>query len=73
MIKKDTNPFFENRLNVNRRYFLGKLGVGLGGLAFSSLWTGCNQSSGLVHQPISSGNPLAPRAPQFPARVKNVI
>ncbi len=37
MIKKDTNPFFENRLNVNRRYFLGKLGVGLGGLALGSL------------------------------------
>jgi hypothetical protein len=26
-----------------------------------------------VHQAISSRNPLAPRAPQFPARVKNVI
>jgi len=56
-----------------RRHFIRNCTLGLGGLAFSSLWTGCNQSSGLVHQPISSGNPLAPRAPQFPARVKNVI
>jgi hypothetical protein len=34
---KNTNPFLENRLNVNRRYFLGKLGVGLGSLALGSL------------------------------------
>jgi len=56
-----------------RRHFIRNCTLGLGGLAFSSLLTGCNQSSGLVHQAISSRNPLAPRAPQFPARVKNVI
>ncbi len=32
-----SNPFFENRMNVNRRYFLGKLSVGLGSLALGSL------------------------------------
>ncbi len=32
-----SNPFFENRLNVNRRYFLGKAAVGLGSLALGSL------------------------------------
>ncbi len=31
------NPFFEHRLNINRRYFLGKLSVGLGSLALGSL------------------------------------
>lgn len=36
-MKENNNPFFENRLNVNRRYFLGKLSVGLGSLALGSL------------------------------------
>ncbi|MDN5202016.1 DUF1501 domain-containing protein [Fulvivirgaceae bacterium BMA10] len=31
------NPFFENRLNINRRHFLGKLGFGIGGAALGSL------------------------------------
>ena len=31
------NPFFENRLNVNRRHFLGKLSLGLGSAALGSL------------------------------------
>ena len=30
-------PFLENRLNVNRRHFLGKLGLGVGGVALGSL------------------------------------
>lgn len=32
-----SNPFFENRLNVNRRHFLGKLSLGIGSLALGSL------------------------------------
>lgn len=31
------NEFFESRLNVNRRHFLGKLSVGLGSVALGSL------------------------------------
>ena len=31
------NEFFENRLNVNRRHFLGKLSLGLGSVALGSL------------------------------------
>ena len=31
------NEFFESRLNVNRRHFLGKLGLGLGSVALGSL------------------------------------
>jgi len=31
------NEFLENRLNVNRRHFLGKLGLGLGSVALGSL------------------------------------
>ena len=30
-------PFLEHRLNVNRRHFLGKLGLGVGGVALGSL------------------------------------
>lgn len=32
-----SNPFFENRLNINRRHFLGKMSIGLGSLALGSL------------------------------------
>ena len=32
-----SNPFFENRLNVTRRHFLGKAAVGIGSLALGSL------------------------------------
>jgi len=32
-----SHPFFDHRLNINRRYFLGKLSVGLGSLALGSL------------------------------------
>lgn len=31
------NQFFENRLNVNRRHFLGKLSLGIGSAALGSL------------------------------------
>src|SRR3990170_3963255 len=31
------NEFFENRLNVNRRHFLGKVSLGLGSVALGSL------------------------------------
>ncbi|RMG16036.1 MAG: DUF1501 domain-containing protein [Bacteroidetes bacterium] len=30
-------PFLENRLNINRRHFLGKLSIGLGSIALGSL------------------------------------
>jgi hypothetical protein len=32
-----SNPFFENRLNINRRHFLGKMSLGLGSVALGSL------------------------------------
>jgi hypothetical protein len=32
-----SNAFFENRMNVNRRYFLGKAAIGLGSIALGSL------------------------------------
>jgi len=32
-----SNPFFEHRLNINRRHFLSKMSVGLGSVALGSL------------------------------------
>ena len=36
-MKKSKDPFFQNRLNVNRRFFIGKAAVGVGSLALGSL------------------------------------
>jgi hypothetical protein len=50
-----------------RRWFLRQCGVGLAGIAASSLLASESQAAS---QPA---NPLAPRAPHFPAKVKRVI
>jgi hypothetical protein len=47
--------------NISRRWFLDQCGVGLGAVALESL---------LQAAPV---DPLAPKAPQFPAKAKNVI
>lgn len=51
---------------VARRWFLQQCGVGLGGIALSSLL----KSSGFAGP---SSDPLAPKLPPFPAKAKNVI
>jgi Protein of unknown function (DUF1501) len=58
----------DSALNITRRHFLGACPVGLGGLALALL-TG-KQAQG---QQRSAENPLAPRAPHFTPKVKNVI
>ncbi len=60
----------EHLQNVTRRHFLQECTAGLGMLALSSLW-GCDSSKS--NSLINSLNPLAARAPQFPARAKSVI
>jgi hypothetical protein len=55
-------------LDITRRQFLGNCQVGLGGLALSLL-LGRNQE--VAAAPAS--NPMAPRSPHFPPKVKNVI
>jgi len=57
----------ERRKLVTRRYFFNQCGVGLGGLALASLLHGANTLG------ATNVNPLAPHAPQFPARAKRVI
>jgi hypothetical protein len=57
-----------------RRHFLKNCSLGLGGLVLSSFLTNCNLSSSRTVNNISGlGNPLAPKPPHFPGKVKNVI
>jgi hypothetical protein len=61
------NPFFENRLNVNRRHFLSKLSLGLGSAALGSL---------LIPDLFSSSSPeqmLAAGLPHFAPKAKRII
>lgn len=52
---------------INRRWFLEQCGVGLGSIAFGALLGQKGYAA-----PVSA-NPLAPKAPHFPAKAKNVI
>jgi len=66
------NSFEKERLEqVTRRHFLQECTAGLGMLALGSLW-GCDSSS-KNDSLINSLNPLAARAPHFPAKAKSII
>ncbi|HSH20059.1 MAG TPA: DUF1501 domain-containing protein, partial [Draconibacterium sp.] len=57
-----------------RRHFLKNCSLGLGGLVLSSFLSNCNLSSSETGNKIlGMGNPLAPKPPHYPAKVKNVI
>jgi len=57
-----------------RRHFIKSCSLGLGGLALSSLISCKGNSSSPVStgSPLT-GNPMGPKPPQFPGKVKNVI
>jgi hypothetical protein len=61
------NPFFEHRLNINRRHFLGKMTVGLGSAALGSLLIpelfGSKDDPAAVHNSV----------PHFAPRAKRII
>jgi len=68
----------ENRLSKieeqTRRHFIKSCSLGLGGLALSSLLGTCGNTT--QNRKIITGvagNPMAPKPPHFPAKVKNVI
>ncbi|MCH2177526.1 MAG: DUF1501 domain-containing protein [Mariniblastus sp.] len=63
------NPFLQNLQAQTRRHFLSTSGVGLGALALSSL-SGAKASADIT---VDSMQPLAKRAPHFPAKAKRVI
>lgn len=56
--------------DITRRHFFGQCAIGLGAIALSEL---LRADGFAANQEIDPGHPMAPRAPQFPARVKNVI
>ncbi|HET6766626.1 MAG TPA: DUF1501 domain-containing protein, partial [Chitinophagaceae bacterium] len=61
------NEFFENRLNITRKHFLGKLSLGIGSVALGSL---------LVKDLFSSGTEdvLSPVGlPHFAPKAKRII
>ena len=55
-----------------RRHFIKNCSLGLGGLAFSSLFAGCGSSVTNMLSDFTQG-PMNPKPPQFPGRIKNVI
>ena len=60
------HEFLESRLNVNRRHFLGKLGLGIGGIALGSL---------LVPKLFSGEDDVQPTLglPHFAPKAKRII
>jgi len=57
-----------------RRHFIKNCSLGLGGLVLSSFLNDCNfLTPGKGNSVFQNGNPLAPKAPHFPGKVKNVI
>src|SRR5579863_8820264 len=57
----------ETKKLMTRRWFFRDCGVGLGAIALGSL-LGAEKAFG-----AGKANPLLPKAPQFPAKAKNVI
>lgn len=63
-----SNPFFDHRLNINRRHFLGKLSIGLGSVALGSLLI-----KDLFRADEEPGAALLAGLPHFAPKAKRVI
>lgn len=63
-----SNPFFEHRLNINRRHFLSKMSVGLGSLALGSLLI-----KDLFKDPENTADSIINGLPHFAPKAKRVI
>jgi len=55
--------------DITRRHFFGRCVLGLGALALTELF----EQDARAAVKIDPAHPMAPRAPEFPAKVKNVI
>jgi hypothetical protein len=55
---------------LTRRQFFSRCALGLGGIALASMMKGPDL---LAASAAASINPMAPKLPQFPAKVKNII
>ncbi len=64
-------------LFATRRQFLNRFGLGLGALSLASMFNPAELLGAAPHAveaaAAAAGNPLAPRAPHFPAKAKAVI
>lgn len=65
----------ETKKLLARRHFFRDCGVGLGSMALASLLKGSALAGeqAPAKQKIAASNPLAPKAPHFPAKAKRVI
>ncbi len=74
---KDWNLFKlaqqEQAKYLTRRHFLKDCGMGLGALAMSSVLWNCGDRGPIPEADGLRANPMAPRPPHFPGRVKSVI
>src|SRR5438093_7732355 len=61
---------FERVQEITRRHFFGQCGVGIGALAFASLFERLAAASGTSS---AAADPLAPKAPHHRPRAKSVI
>lgn len=64
----DSGP--EDVKSVSRRHFLFESAAGIGAAAFGALMGGCNSGRSTLSM---ATDPMAPRAPHFPAKAKSVI
>src|SRR6185436_10088598 len=58
---------------LTRRQFFSRCGIGLGGIALASLMNPAELLANAAAATDASLNPMAPKAPHFPAKAKNVI
>ena len=73
MHSKDRYPTIQQLQNITRRHFLRDCGFGIGAMALSSALWSCGSAGSKIDRMSVQINPMAPRAPHFPARVKSVI
>ena len=66
--KEMEKPFLEHRLNINRRHFLGKLGLGVGGVALGSLL-----APGIFKGAADSGEAMPLGFKHFASKAKRII
>ncbi len=66
------NDLATNPLQLTRRHFFHQCQVGLGSIALASM-LGTQRACGARASDPTHAGPMAPRATQFPAKIKNVI
>lgn len=71
--KVHKHPELNHRLDINRRHFLTKASLGIGGLALSSLVNPTNIFGGIKNSILGTSENEPRKIPHFPPKVKRVI